>query len=213
MSSTVAVEAVTKRYRPSTIPRFSSISRIAEQVPAGATVLDVGCSEGYLAEQLPENSVWGIDGNSRALEHAALHCVDVAHADLNALEARVFSGRFDVVVFADVLEHLLDPVSVLRRFGEYLNPGGLAIVSVPNVAHARVRFDLLRGRFDYADYGVLDRTHLHLYTFATAQRLMAEAGFRVLQTVGASNRLGALVSVPGLRGLCSLQVVTTAELR
>jgi hypothetical protein len=110
-----------------------------------------------------------------------------------------------------VLEHLIEPAAVLAHFRSYLRPGGRVLVSVPNVAHARVRLDLARGRFDYRDYGVLDRTHLHFYTFSSAQELMRTAGYDVVRTVGGSNRLGPLVCVPGLRTLLSLQVLVTAE--
>ncbi len=89
-------------------------------------------------------------------------------------------GRtFDVVVCADILEHLAAPEEVLRAVGRCLAPGGLLLVSLPNVANVTVRLALLAGRFPYAERGILDRTHLRFYTRASGRRLLEEAGFRI----------------------------------
>ena len=87
--------------------------------------------------------------------------------------------RPDCVIFADVLEHLVDPWAAVRQAREMLAPGGALVVSIPNVLHHAVVKDLLRGRFDYRDAGVLDRTHLRFFTAATARELVEQAGFRV----------------------------------
>ena len=86
---------------------------------------------------------------------------------------------FDDVVCADVLEHLPDPSAVLQRVRGWIAPGGRLYVSLPNVANAAVRLSLLAGRFEYADAGILDRTHLRFFTRRTARRLVEEAGFRI----------------------------------
>ena len=89
------------------------------------------------------------------------------------------SDRFDAIVFGDVLEHLNDPLAALRLAIASLAPAGLVLVSVPNVAHLFVRLSLLLGRFDYADRGILDRTHLRFFTRRTFLSLLAEAGLVV----------------------------------
>ena len=86
---------------------------------------------------------------------------------------------FDVVVCADVLEHLPRPEELLARIRAWLAPGGHLFVSLPNVANVTVRAGLLLGRFPYAEKGILDRTHLRFYTRKSARRLLEEAGFRV----------------------------------
>jgi 2-polyprenyl-3-methyl-5-hydroxy-6-metoxy-1,4-benzoquinol methylase len=83
------------------------------------------------------------------------------------------------VVFGDVLEHLVDPWEALRVARGLLAPGGVAIVSVPNVAAWPVRFGLLAGRFDYADFGLLDRTHLRFFTRRSAHELVQAAGYEI----------------------------------
>ncbi len=90
-----------------------------------------------------------------------------------------WSRSFDVVVCADVLEHLADPAAVLARVRRWISPRGVLFVSLPNVANVAVRLALAAGRFEYADAGILDRTHLRFFTRRSARRLVEEAGFRI----------------------------------
>jgi SAM-dependent methyltransferase len=101
---------------------------------------------------------------------------DLDHMDL---EAKLGQDQFDVIVAADVLEHLKDPAAVLRAIKKRLRPGGYLVLSVPNVAHGSVRLALLQGRFDYTDLGLLDRTHLRFFTRQTIVELLRDAGFAV----------------------------------
>jgi len=87
---------------------------------------------------------------------------------------------FDVFVLSNILEHLRDPVATLRRLVPLLRPTGRILVDLPNVAHWDVRLRLLRGRWDYEDAGILDRTHLRFYTRKTAREMLRETGFEIL---------------------------------
>jgi SAM-dependent methyltransferase len=86
------------------------------------------------------------------------------------------NGQFDVIVYGDILEHLRNPMEVFRGFNRSLRPGGLVIVSVPNLAHAWIRLSLLFGQFQYSDRGILDRTHLRFFTLRTFQEFLYDAG-------------------------------------
>jgi SAM-dependent methyltransferase len=85
----------------------------------------------------------------------------------------------ECIVFADVLEHMVDPWDAVRRARAMLAPGGVLVVSIPNISHASILRGLKRGRFDYADYGILDRTHLRFFTRATAVDLVEQGGFEI----------------------------------
>src|SRR5258708_34767405 len=87
---------------------------------------------------------------------------------------------FDVIVFADVLEHVADSSSFLQLAHRALLPAGRVIASVPNVAHWSVRVDLLRGRFDYQPTGIRDATHLRWFTAETVRLLFQSTRLRVL---------------------------------
>jgi GT2 family glycosyltransferase/2-polyprenyl-3-methyl-5-hydroxy-6-metoxy-1,4-benzoquinol methylase len=152
-------------------------------VPESARrVIDFGCAGGALGRALkasrPSIEVRGIEPVAEQAERArkVLDDVMIGGAD-DPLPASWPAP--DCIVFADVLEHLVDPWSAVRRARELLRPGGTLVVSIPNVLHHSVVRDLARGRFDYRDAGVLDRTHLRFFTAATARELVEQAGFQV----------------------------------
>ena len=88
-------------------------------------------------------------------------------------------GLFDVVLFADVVEHLQNPFAALEAARKVLRPAGQVVLSVPNVAHWSVRLELLRGRFDYQPFGIMDATHLRWFTHRSLTNLLVDAGFIV----------------------------------
>ncbi len=142
-------------------------------------VLDVGCGFATTAQHLRAggNRVWGIESNASAAEVARSRIDQVIEADLQDVEA-IGGQRFDVIVFADVLEHLAWPIGVLKRYVGLLKPGGSIIVSLPNVGLWSVRLGLMFGRFNYDESGVLDRTHLRFFTRRSAVEMLRGAGLR-----------------------------------
>lgn len=164
-------------------------------VPAGARVLDVGCADGYVAATLAERGceVVGVELSEASAARARPHLAELVVGDVQdpatraaAEEAGLRPAResggddaarpFDVVLFGDVLEHLADPLPVLRWAA---GVAGRVVVSLPNIAHWSARRQLLRGRFPQEDFGLFDRTHLHFYTRTTAHELVEAAGLRV----------------------------------
>jgi SAM-dependent methyltransferase len=159
-------------------------------VPDGARVLDVGCATGYLAVELVARGceVIGAEVDAAAAQQARAWCAEVVVGDLEAPAThaaieRAAAGGVDVVLCADVLEHLRDPWAVLARLRTFLRADGpqLAVISVPNIGHWTARREVLRGRFPYADFGLFDRTHLRFFTRASARELAHRAGFAVLR--------------------------------
>ncbi|MGI8685254.1 MAG: methyltransferase domain-containing protein [Acidimicrobiales bacterium] len=144
-------------------------------------VLDVGCASGYLGEAMKQRgcTVAGIETDRESAEAAKAVLDEVVVADVGKLDlvAHFGAGSFDVVVFGDVLEHVVDPVGVLRRVRPLLSPSGYVVASIPNVAHGAVRLSLVRGRFDYNPLGLLDETHLRFFTRDSLHTLFRDAGF------------------------------------
>lgn len=139
------------------------------------TILDVGCGAGDNARLIrtvnPDAKIVGITLSSEEAELArpymvAVHVVDLDNSDLSFLENRTF----DAILLSHVLEHLKDPVAVLRQALSYLRVGGQMLIAVPNVMEYKYRLRFLCGRFEYEDCGILDRTHLHFFTWYTADR-------------------------------------------
>ena len=145
---------------------------------AGRRLLDVGAAHGYLAEALRSQGfqVTGIEADGVLGEEAAKHCDQFLLLDLDG-PLPVFQEPFDLMVFGDVLEHLKNPLAVLRQLAGNLKEDGTVIISLPNVANIYVRLSLLLGRFDYQDRGILDRTHLHFFTRKSFRQFLHAAGF------------------------------------
>ena len=152
---------------------------------SGHSVLDVGCGTGSLAVAASERGhrVTGVELSSEASEVARGRGIRVLTRDATDVEGleRELGERFERVVFADLLEHLPEPVGVLAAYRPLLAPGGRVLVSLPNVAAWTVRLGLLFGRFEYVESGILDHTHLRFFTRASGWRAIEAAGYRVLR--------------------------------
>lgn len=160
----------------------SSHDRLRSRIralPAGLRLLDLGAAGGHLGRAVRDRCAFlaGVEPDA-SLPRGARGGYDDWRAT-DALSAGEWSEPFDVVVCADVLEHLPRPEELLARIRRWLRPGGTLLVSLPNVANLTVRAAVLAGRFPYADRGILDRTHLRFYTRRSARALLADAGFRV----------------------------------
>ena len=156
-------------------------------IPDGARVLDFGCHTGILGEALRLQKhciVTGIDNDADALEAAKARLNDVLQLDLEEpgwSNKFIQNGKtgFDILLFGDVIEHTRDPLGILIESRALLANGGQIIVSLPNIANLRIRLGLLRGKFDYSDSGILDRTHLRFFTIKSAREMVRQAGYRI----------------------------------
>jgi len=148
-------------------------------VAPGSHVLDVGAADGSVARALVQRgcTVCAIELDPASAREADEHCEQVVIADVEELDVRgAFSGPdFDAVLLLDVLEHLRDPLAVLRKVTGVIGEAGRVIVSIPNVAHAAVTLALLGGRFRYTELGLLDRTHLRFFDKPAVDQLLADA--------------------------------------
>jgi 2-polyprenyl-3-methyl-5-hydroxy-6-metoxy-1,4-benzoquinol methylase len=159
---------------------YSAHQLVIKYAAGSRRVLDVGCSAGALAAELSARGavVDGIDSDPVAAQEATQHCRKVVVGDLETMQFD-FDEEYDVIVLADVLEHLRDPIALLRRLRPHLAPGGRVVVSTPNIANWSMRLLHLAGRWEYAERGIMDRTHVHFFTRRSLLRAMAAAGYRV----------------------------------
>ena len=148
-------------------------------VAPGSRVLDIGAADGSVARALVQRgcSVCAVEVDPASAREAEEHCEQVVIADVEELDVQdAFSGLdFDAVLLLDVLEHLRDPLAVLRNVTGVIREDGRVIVSIPNVAHAAVALALLSGRFRYTELGLLDRTHLRFFDKPAVDQLLADA--------------------------------------
>lgn len=154
------------------------LSRLGEG--RGRRALDVGAADGFLSERLTEMGwrVTAIERDPAQVARASARCEQALAVDLEH-DRPMLPGQYDAMVYGDVVEHLSNPLRVMRDLNRYLAPGAVVIVSVPNVAHLWVRLSLLVGRFQYSDRGILDRTHLCFFTRRTFREFLAAARLAV----------------------------------
>jgi SAM-dependent methyltransferase len=162
----------------------STYGLICQRVPLGAEVLDLGCAAGGLAmalESVRGCRVLGCDIDGGAVARARARGLEAVVADLSLITpAELAAGRlFDVVILADVLEHLVYPERLLRAVEEVLRPGGKVLVSIPNVSHGDVPMMLAQDEWRYQSAGILDRTHLRFFTLGTFTELAFYCAFEV----------------------------------
>ena len=162
--------------------------RIPRLVAEGSKVLDVGCATGKLLEYLKDNKrcqVFGVEVDRDMAEEANKRCGNVTCVNIEDCDNLPFEkGEFDIIIFADVLEHLKRPDEVLKRILPHLKDGGYFLFSVPNIAFITVRLGLLFGKFEYAEYGVLDKTHLRFFTLKAVRKLIEERGLKITHLEG-----------------------------
>jgi 2-polyprenyl-3-methyl-5-hydroxy-6-metoxy-1,4-benzoquinol methylase len=161
--------------------------RLAQLTGERAAILDVGCAVGYIGEFLrrnpPQRWLAGIELDAGAAERARPHYDQLIVGSIEEQDAwDRLERKVDAMIFGDVLEHTADPVRVLQMAKSHLTDEGIVIVSMPNVAHFKVRLRLLIGRFEYEEWGIMDRTHLRFFTRQTAQTMLRESGFEVLHS-------------------------------
>lgn len=148
------------------------------------TALDIGCASGMLgAGLLREGIVGACDGielNADAARLAGTRLRQVWNGSIESVADGIPWQQYDLVILADVLEHLADPWAALRLLRERTAPGSRLMLSVPNVRHYKVSLPLLfRGEFRYADEGIMDRTHLHFFTRGSLEETVRECGWTI----------------------------------
>lgn len=165
---------------PSLEDDYGSRGLVYKAILSGSRVLDVGCDTGRFGEILRIQKNCTVDGIELYLPAA-----EAAQTRLNQVFIRTidneksFDGliNYDAILFLDVLEHLQNPWAVIKGAMKVLQPGGAIHIVVPNIAHISVVRRLLQGRFEYSNYGTMDRTHLRWFTRKSLRESLEEAGF------------------------------------
>jgi len=159
---------------------------LLSRIPGSARrIVEVGCGAGALGAEVrkrnPDAHYLGVEIMEAAglRARAVLSDVLIGDAGSAAILDRVPDGMADLLIFADVLEHLIDPWQVLAAYRAKLKPGGLCIACIPNIQHWSILLGLLSGKWSYADEGLLDRTHLRFFTIDSAVDLFRGAGFDI----------------------------------
>lgn len=187
---------------------YSSHGQILKLVKEQCEVLDVGCGTGLLSQRLAQKQVRSLGIDYEIKENVWSGFETYIQDDLEKAEKLPQRRSFDYVLLADVLEHLRTPGELLRKIRPLIKKDGKLIASTGNVALWYMRLSLLLGRFNYGKKGILDETHVKLYTQYSFVQLLTQAGFRVehilptslpfevvFQSTGKSKTLKAIDSI------------------
>jgi SAM-dependent methyltransferase len=152
--------------------------RILEQVPAGARLLDVGCGSGELGSVLATRAahVDGLEVNAERAESARLHLRRVVTGSAGPSADQALDDDYDVIVFADVIEHIAYPEPTLRWAVTKLAPAGRIIALIPNSANWKFRRKIIRGDWSYEETGYFDRDHVRFFDIRTTRDLGLRCG-------------------------------------
>ncbi|MDR2212259.1 MAG: class I SAM-dependent methyltransferase [Pseudomonadales bacterium] len=167
----------------------SAPASVVRLVGTHKRVLEIGCGPGSITRVLATQgqcSVVGMELDADAIEKVAPFCEKVLQIDLNAQDwPRLLDNepRFDVVVAADVLEHLYDPWRTLRQMAPLLNENGYMVVSLPHTGHAGVMACLMNSDFAYNGWGLLDRTHIRFFGVKNIEALFAQADLKIIEVI------------------------------
>jgi trans-aconitate methyltransferase len=159
--------------------------KIVRMVGSERRVLELGAGPGTITRLLKEPGrcrVTAIEIDDEAIVKLAPFCENVFRCDLNDatwVSQVVAEGPFQVIVAADVLEHLRDPWSTLRGISRLLSQDGELIISLPHVGHSAVLAALAGGSFDYGDWGLLDRTHIKFFGIKNIQSLLNDSSYKI----------------------------------
>ena len=206
-----AVDPTAYELKPSAHSSHGRLLSWLSATPRG-DVLDVGCSDGRFGElvRAQGHRVHGVD----LVKHEGVgeRLDSFVEADLNAGLPREAGTGYDRIVAADVLEHVIDPASLLSDLASRLSPGGEVLVSVPNFGHWYPRGRTALGLFDYDTRGPLDQGHVRFFTRRSFEKLVRSCGLRVVER----SVVGVPVDVlerggPGGRLADAVRVASRAE--
>jgi 2-polyprenyl-3-methyl-5-hydroxy-6-metoxy-1,4-benzoquinol methylase len=164
----------------------SAAARVVRMVGKGKRVLEIGAGPGSITRLLRDTGqcrVTALEIDSDAIKILTSFCERVYKADLNDTAWPMVlrdEGPFEVIVAADVLEHLYDPWSALKAMKKLLSDDGYIVISLPHAGHSALVACLLEEDFEYRDWGLLDRTHIRFFGMKNIQALFEGAGWKIL---------------------------------
>lgn len=148
----------------------------------GKKILDVGCASGYLGATLRKqgNYVVGIDITRKDIAKAKKILDEAYVFDIETDNIKKLGKGYDLIIFAEVLEHLFDPEVVIKRFMPLLKPKGAFLLSTPNLVHFYNRMKMTLGIFEYKEETVINKSHIHFFTYSTFKKALRNLGLTVI---------------------------------
>ncbi|MHC4573005.1 MAG: class I SAM-dependent methyltransferase [Planctomycetota bacterium] len=167
----------------------SDREEMMKYIPQGVKkTLEFGCGAGKFSAMVKERfdaETWAVEVDKKAADKASEKLHRVINADAIESLCEIPDNHFDCIILFDVLEHLVDPYSLLRLVKTKLTKKGVIIASIPNARYYRTFVDLVvHGNWDYQDHGILDKTHLRFFTYKSIVKMFNQLDFEILELEG-----------------------------
>ncbi len=154
------------------------------------TILEFGCGKGYFGKLVKSTysvEYWGVEIDSNSANIATKHIDKIFRGAIEELIDNLPKNNFDCIVFNDVLEHLVDPYTILNKCKFLLVAGGVIVSSIPNVRYFGNLYELIiRKDWKYKDEGILDKTHLRFFTKKSLENTFQQLNFDIIDMEGLS---------------------------
>jgi len=165
---------------------FDLVSKVINGKKDVKNILDVGCGYGLLSKELkktyPKLNLYGIEHAKEVSQSSqkTLKLLQYNIEDMALIKSKLKSQKFDIIIFSDVLEHLYDPVGIIKSYRSLLEEDGIIVVTVPNIANIFSRIALLFGFFNYSETGVMDKTHIRFFNRKNLKQLAKESNLKIV---------------------------------
>ena len=165
---------------------FDLVLKVIKDKKEVKNILDVGCGYGLLSKELkktfPKLDFYGIEHSKEASRSSQkiLKLLQCNIEDIALIKRKLKTQKFDVIIFSDVLEHLYDPVGIIKSYQSFLDQDGTIVVTVPNIANIFSRLALLFGYFNYNETGVMDKTHIRFFNKQNLKQLAKESNLQIV---------------------------------
>jgi len=147
-------------------------------------ILDIGCASGYLGvefKKMGASEVNGIDISTNQIKEAKKVLDNVFSLDIQEDRIPFNNGYFDIIIFAEVVEHLLYPEKAIEEIKRVLKKDGIVIITTPNFLVFSNRIKMFFGKFDYTDTGIFDRGHVHFFSYKSLLKFVKKGGFEIIE--------------------------------
>lgn len=161
--------------------RELNLQKILSDDLTNKKILEIGCATGYFGKRLINRGalVYGIDISPEAISKAKKVLTHAITLDLEIDKIPYNENYFDLIIAAEVLEHLFAPKELLKKVHKLLKPKGELIISTPNILYWGNRIKFLRGKFNYELTGIFDEGHIHFFSYGSLKKELDEAGFKI----------------------------------